>query len=71
MHIDLQHLMTEATRLTQAGDLRAATAALQSALWRGASAPAGAASTFGGQPTGQAASQAARGEVIDVVARDS
>ncbi|VTU13558.1 extracellular catalytic domain type 1 short-chain-length polyhydroxyalkanoate depolymerase [Variovorax sp. RA8] len=32
MNFDLKHLMTEATRLTRAGDLQAATAAIQAAL---------------------------------------
>ena len=52
------HLMTEATRLTQAGDLRAATALIQSAL--GAAAPSA---------TG-AAAHTDQGEVIDVEARE-
>ena len=52
------HLMTEATRLTQAGDLRAATALIQSAL--GAAAPSA---------TG-AAAHTDQGDVIDVEARE-
>lgn len=48
-----QRLMAEATRLTQAGDLHAATAAIRSALAGGAAAP----------PAGE------QGDVIDVVAR--
>ncbi len=40
MNNDFQQLMNEATRLTRSGDLQAATAAIQSALARGASLPA-------------------------------
>jgi len=39
-HNDLKHLMNEAARLTRSGDLRAATAAIQSALGGAAPAPA-------------------------------
>ena len=39
MNFDFKHLMAEATRLTRAGDLRAATAAIQAALERGACDP--------------------------------
>jgi poly(hydroxyalkanoate) depolymerase family esterase len=56
MNIDFKHLMAEATRLTRAGDLRAATAAIQAALGRGRG-PVAPSST----------SEA--GDVIDVEAR--
>ncbi len=59
MHADYQRLMAEATRLTQSGDLRAATASIQQALQGNGSTPS--------------ASAAARGtddlRTIDVVAR--
>ncbi len=42
MNNDFQQLMNEATRLTRSGDLQAATAAIQSALGRGAGLPAAA-----------------------------
>ncbi len=55
---DFQQLMNEATRLTRSGDLRAATAAIQSALGGGASRPAAAATDMAGAI-----------DVIDVQAR--
>ena len=60
-HPAFQAAMAEATRLTQAGDLRAATAAIQAAF--GAGSPAG----FG--PPMSPASPPTRGDVIDVEAR--
>lgn len=47
MHHDLPGLMAEATRLTQRGDLQAATAMLQTALGAGPAAPAAGASAGG------------------------
>lgn len=60
MTLDFQQLMQQATRLTQAGDLQAATAAIQAAL--GASGPGGA--TFAANDARMAR------EVIDVESRD-
>jgi poly(hydroxyalkanoate) depolymerase family esterase len=56
---DFQHLMTEATRLTQAGDLRGATAAIQQAMGLGAPA----------DPTRAKQAATADARTIDVTAR--
>ncbi|AKJ26701.1 alpha/beta hydrolase family esterase [Caldimonas brevitalea] len=64
MHPDFQHWMKEATRLTQAGDLQGATAALQAAL--GQRPPAGAAPAA----ARQGAARVFADQVIDVEARE-
>ena len=62
MNHDFQHLMTEATRLTQSGDLQAATAAIQAAL------------SISGVPSSPAANDESgsllSSDVIDVDARE-
>ena len=72
MSADFQHLMQEATRLTQAGDLRGATAAIQRALaGAAATVPAGtAAPTAPTAPTAPSGSAAQDDLVIDVQARE-
>jgi len=62
MNADFQRLMTEATRLTQGGDLQAATAAIQAAL-------AGGAPHAGGAMFPDLAGLRERSPVIDVSAR--
>ncbi len=66
MHADYQQLMAEATRLTQTGDLSAATALIQRAL-RGDGADAAA--TTPTWPADRAGTAAEHARVIDVQAR--